>query len=58
MDPIKILQAVFSGKPREEIYNMLSPGEKATLNKIAASHGVNRQQRRKMERDAKRRLHR
>lgn len=49
----KIVQAILSGKSREEVYNMLSPEQKETLNSLAAANGINRQQRRKLERDAK-----
>ncbi|MBV3676563.1 hypothetical protein [Bacteroides stercoris] len=54
----KIVQAILSGKSREEVYNMLSPEQKETLNSLAAANGINRQQRRKLERDAKKGLHR
>lgn len=50
----KIVQAILSGKSREEVYNMLSPEQKETLNSLAIANGINRQQRRKLERDAKR----
>lgn len=54
----KILEAILTGKSREEVYNMLSPEEKSKLNELAASAGINRQQRRQLERYAKKRLHR
>jgi hypothetical protein len=54
----KIVQAILSGKSREEVYNMLSPEQKETLNTLAIANGINRQQRRKLERDAKKGLHR
>lgn len=54
----KIVQAILSGKSREEVYNMLSPEQKETLNSLAIANGINRQQRRKLERDAKKGLHR
>ena len=37
---------------------MLSPEQKETLNSLAAANGINRKQRRKLERDAKKGLHR
>lgn len=55
---MKILEAIFGGKSREEVYNMLSPEERDKLNSLAAANGINRQQRRKLERDAKKGLHR
>lgn len=58
MEVKKIFQAILSGKSREEVYNMLSPEQKETLNSLAAANGINRQQRRKLERDAKKGLHR
>nr|DAK73718.1 MAG TPA: hypothetical protein [Caudoviricetes sp.] len=54
----KIVQAILSGKSREEVYSMLSPEQKETLNSLAATNGINRKQRRKLERDAKKGLHR
>ncbi len=54
----KIVQAILSGKSREEVYSMLSPEQKETLNSLAAANGINRKQRRKLERDAKKGLHR
>lgn len=50
----EIVQAILSGKSREEVYSMLSPEQKETLNSLAAANGINRKQRRKLERDAKR----
>lgn len=58
MEVKKIVQAILSGKSREEVYNMLSPEQKDTLNSLAIANGINRQQRRKLERDAKKGLHR
>ena len=58
MEVKKIFQAILSGKSREEVYNMLSPEERDKLNSLAAANGINRQQRRKLERDAKKGLHR
>lgn len=58
MEVMKILEAIFGGKSREEVYNMLSPEERDKLNSLAAANGINRKQRRKLERDAKKGLHR
>lgn len=58
MEVKKIFQAILSGKSREEVYNMLSPEERDKLNSLAAANGINRQQRRKLECDAKKGLHR
>lgn len=54
---MKVLKAVFGGKSREEVYNMLSADEKRILNGIAARHGVGRGMRRKLERDAGKGIH-
>lgn len=58
MEVKKIFQAILSGKSREEVYSMLSPEERDKLNSLAAANGINRQQRRKLECDAKKGLHR
>lgn len=57
MEVMKVLKAVFGGKSREEVYNMLSADEKRILNGIAARHGVGRGMRRKLERDAGKGIH-
>ena len=44
MEVKKIVQAILSGKSREEVYNMLSPEQKDTLNSLAIANGINRQQ--------------
>ena len=35
MEIAKIIQAICSGKSRKEVYNLLSPEEKDTLNRFA-----------------------
>ena len=48
-----LITALLSGMRGADLYNVLTPEQKATLNNLAAAHGVNRRERRKMERDAK-----
>lgn len=54
----KIIKAIIAGKSREEVYKMLSDDEKGLLINISSSYGITRQQRRKSERDAKRKVRR
>lgn len=48
-----LITALLSGKQGADLYSVLTPEQKATLNKLASSYGVSRRERRKMERDAK-----
>ena len=48
-----LITALLSGKRGADLYSVLTPEQKATLNKLASSYGVSRRMRRKMERDAK-----
>ena len=48
-----LITAILSGKRGADLYNVLTPEQKATLNNLAAAYGVSRRERRKMERDAK-----
>ena len=49
---LNVLKAIISGKRCQEVYDLLSDEEKVKLN------GVNRRQRREIERNAKKRVHR
>lgn len=54
----KIIKAIVAGKSREEVYDMLSEDDRQILISMSSSYGITRQQRRKQERDAKRKVHR
>lgn len=51
MEIAKIIQAICSGKSRKEVYNLLSPEEKDTLNRFADNGLLNRRMRRKFQRN-------
>lgn len=51
MEIFKIIQAICSGKSRKEVYNLLSPEEKDTLNRVADNGLLNRRMRRKFQRN-------
>ena len=51
MEIAKIIQAICSGKSRKEVYNLLSPEEKDTLNRFADIGLLNRRMRRKFQRN-------
>lgn len=48
---------MLSGKSRKEVYEMMTDEEKSFMKDLAPTCGITRQQRRKQERDAKRKLH-
>ncbi len=51
MEIAKIIQAICSGKSRKEVYNLLSPEEKDTLNRFSDNGLLNRRMRRKFQRN-------
>ena len=53
-----LIRAFLSGKRGADLYDVMTPEQKETFNKIAAANGVNRRARRKIERDAKKRKNR
>ena len=55
---LNVLKAIISGKRGQEVYDLLSDEEKVKLNEYAKLYGVNRRQRREIERNAKKRVHR
>lgn len=53
-----LIRAFLSGKRGADLYDVMTPEQKETFNKIAAANGVNRRARREIERYAKKKKNR
>ena len=50
---LNVLKAIISGKRGQEVYDLCLTRKKVKLNEYAKLYGVNRRQRREIERNAK-----